>query len=301
MVRILAVVAIAGLTALAQDPVAPPPPPPPPHDVMFGAVGGGIGEGMAGPIAMKMISGEMAFDVKPISGAPYTAQATTETVQTLADGNRIRHTTTAMVARDSQGRTRREQSFDFVPLAGQAQPQKVVFIHDPVAQTSYVLNPDHTAQKMPFLTQQKMPFVTQMSQSVSGGASTRVMIATSVAPDRSQFSDKTGESSTEQLGQQMMEGVQAQGKRITTVIPAGAIGNEQPLTEVTETWYSPELQTLVSSTRTDPRTGTTTYKLTNIQRSEPPADLFQVPSDYTVNEMPKEGQQFIYRQVQTSK
>src|SRR5579871_2818588 len=152
MIRLLAVVAIAGLTALAQDPVAPPPPPPPPHDVMFGAIGGGIGEGMAGPVAMKVISGEMAFDVKPISGAPYSAQATTETVQTLADGNHIRHTTTAMVARDSQGRTRREQSFDFVPLSGAEQKQKTVFIHDPVAQTSYVLNPDHTAQKMPFVT-----------------------------------------------------------------------------------------------------------------------------------------------------
>jgi hypothetical protein len=41
---------------------------------------------------------------------------------------------------------------------------------------------------------------------------------------------------------------------------------------------------VVKSTRTDPRFGTTTYTLTNVQRQEPAATLFTVPSDYTVRQ-----------------
>jgi len=80
-----------------------------------------------------------------------------------------------------------------------------------------------------------------------------------------------------------MEGVSAEGTRTTITIPAGQIGNEQPIVTVTERWYSPELQVMVMNKRTDPRTGTTTYKLTNVNRSEPSPALFQVPADYTIN------------------
>jgi len=38
----------------------------------------------------------------------------------------------------------------------------------------------------------------------------------------------------------------------------------------------------LKSTRTDPRFGTTTYTVTNVQRTEPAATLFTVPADYTV-------------------
>ena len=51
---------------------------------------------------------------------------------------------------------------------------------------------------------------------------------------------------------------------------------------VSERWYSPDLQTVVKSTRSDPRFGTTTFSLTNIQKAEPAAALFTVPADYTV-------------------
>ena len=91
-------------------------------------------------------------------------------------------------------------------------------------------------------------------------------------------------SNTESLGKQTIEGVEAEGKRTTVTIPAGAVGNERPIEMVTETWYSPELQTTIMSKRSDPRTGETTFRLTNIRRGEPDASLFQVPSDYTVKE-----------------
>ncbi|MGH9802751.1 MAG: energy transducer TonB, partial [Blastocatellia bacterium] len=91
-------------------------------------------------------------------------------------------------------------------------------------------------------------------------------------------------SNTESLGKQTIEGVEAEGKRTVTTIPAGAIGNERSIEIVSETWYSPELQTTIMSKRNDPTSGETTYRLTNIRRGEPDASLFQVPSDYTVKE-----------------
>jgi len=90
----------------------------------------------------------------------------------------------------------------------------------------------------------------------------------------------------EQLGTQTIEGLAAEGTRVTFTIPAGKIGNERPIVTVNERWYSPELQTVVLSKNSDPRIGETTFKLTNIDRSEPNSSLFQVPADYTVEEGP---------------
>ena len=89
---------------------------------------------------------------------------------------------------------------------------------------------------------------------------------------------------TQELGKQLIEGVEAEGKRTTITIPAGEIGNERAIEVVSEQWYSPELQLVVMTRTSDPRSGETTYKLTNINRSEPAKTLFEVPSDYTVKD-----------------
>jgi hypothetical protein len=102
--------------------------------------------------------------------------------------------------------------------------------------------------------------------------------------------DKAGENrQSEPLGSQTIEGLEATGTRTTITIPAGAIGNERPIEVVSERWYSPELQVVVSSTHRDPRFGDNTYRLTGIQRAEPDKSLFEVPADYTVKEGPPEG------------
>jgi hypothetical protein len=88
----------------------------------------------------------------------------------------------------------------------------------------------------------------------------------------------------EHLGRQIVEGVEAEGTRSTTTIPAGQIGNELPLTIVSERWFSPELKVLILSRQTDPRFGETTYRLTNIVRAEPSPDLFEPPPEFTVVE-----------------
>jgi hypothetical protein len=97
--------------------------------------------------------------------------------------------------------------------------------------------------------------------------------------------EKTGVNlKREDLGTQTIAGVTAQGTRVTKTIPAGQIGNEKPITIVREVWYSNDLQTVVMSKRSDPWSGETIYSLTNIQRAEPDATLFAVPSDYSVTQ-----------------
>jgi len=88
----------------------------------------------------------------------------------------------------------------------------------------------------------------------------------------------------ESLGTQTINGVSAQGTRFTRTIPAGQIGNDKPITITREVWYSTDLQMVVQSKHSDPRFGDTSYSLTNIQRTEPPANLFTVPSDYTIEQ-----------------
>jgi hypothetical protein len=83
-----------------------------------------------------------------------------------------------------------------------------------------------------------------------------------------------------------MEGVAVEGKRVTRTIPAGQIGNTQPIEITSEVWISPDLQVTVMSKHSDPRFGETTYQLTGIQRAEPDHSLFEIPPGYAVKSMP---------------
>ena len=93
---------------------------------------------------------------------------------------------------------------------------------------------------------------------------------------------KTG--SGESLGKQVVEGVSAEGTREVTTIPAGDIGNDRPISITNESWYSDELQMMVSTKRSDPRSGDETFRVTNIRKGEPGAYLFQAPSGYQISE-----------------
>jgi hypothetical protein len=90
------------------------------------------------------------------------------------------------------------------------------------------------------------------------------------------------EAETEDLGEQVLEGVLARGTRQTHTIAAGAIGNELPIEIVNEQWYSPDLEAIVLRRSVDPRFGETTYRLINVDRSEPSPELFVVPQDYEI-------------------
>jgi hypothetical protein len=110
-------------------------------------------------------------------------------------------------------------------------------------------------------------------------ADTNVMTSVTVGGGEPGPDDKV-----EALPDQTLEGVLAHGKRTTSTIPAGTIGNDQPIVVTSETWYSPDLQTIVLSKRTDPRIGESVMSVTNIQRGEPSASLFQVPAGYTIKD-----------------
>jgi hypothetical protein len=304
---------------IAQGPGAPVPPLPPSVEVR-------------GDNVMFMAT-EMSFSGKLVKGAPYSAQAVTESVQALTDGNRIVRKNTAQVYRDAEGRTRREQTLGYIgpyiPAAGDA-PQ-TVFINDPVSGVNYILDPSaRTARKLPRM---EMRFKTEGGAAQGGtvtferhaappGAVEKIAIernynvrvrvpgpdaphapaappppgVTVTAPpigdgpqvEFFRYSSKA-DRKTEKLEARSFDGVQAEGSRTTTTLPAGEIGNEQPIQIVDERWYSPELQVVVMTRHSDPRYGETTYRLTNISRAEPAAALFQVPSDYTVKEVAGPG------------
>jgi hypothetical protein len=242
----------------------------------------------------------------PVQGAPYSATITNESIQTLADGTRIVQTTNGNVARDSQGRTRQDASLPTIGNLSASDAPHLVFIQDPVSQASYTLNlTDKTAQKMPaFPPRPALAPNMAVSESGSGGGKVLMQMSDSAAalgPPPGIMFQKTlilgdqGKVNTEDLGSQTMEAVQVTGVRTTRTIPEGEIGNDRPISVVTEVWTSPDLKTIVYSKRSDPRMGDQTFRLTNIERTEPDASLFTVPRDFKIVDGP---QNVIYRSNQ---
>lgn len=258
-------------------------------------------EGHPPPGDYIFLATEMSFGGPVVKGAPYSAQAVTESTQSLIDGNRIINRSTASVYRDSEGRTRREQTLKSMgPFARRGEPHQTIFISDPVAGTSYTLVPSaKIARKMPPLRLKMKskapkgePGTPGIKQEVKPG-DFEVHIGsdeliekkvTEVGVSMGWIDARNENARTEDLGKQNIEGVEAEGKRTTVTIPAGEIGNERAIEIVSERWYSPELQAIVMTRHSDPRFGENTYRLTNISRGEQARSLFEVPGDYTIKE-----------------
>jgi hypothetical protein len=259
---IMAAFVLAAGSAAAQD-----------QDVIFFRAGPlDPAEQARGVAAMRLETVEVMmaepFEMgEPVTDAPYSADVVTEIVQTLADGNRIERRTTSSVARDTQGRVRRAQRLAAI---GSILPQgdaEIVTINDPVARAHYRLD---VARKVAV---RSAPVFTKRIESPPFAA----------APIGAHVQVRRGDDSqTESLGTRQFDGVSAEGTRSTTTIPAGAIGNQAPILIVAERWYSPELRVVVASRRSDPRFGETVFRLENIVRLEPAAELFQVPTDFTI-------------------
>ena len=380
-----------GIGAFAQQRQAQeklPPPPPPEGEMRIMVAPGQTPEGdmpfkvaTVGPgdaVGFAFLSDEMRFTGPVVKGAPYSGEAVTESNQTLADGNRITHKSTALVYRDSEGRTRREQTLNNIgPFATNGDAPTVIFINDPVAGANYTLDPrTKTARKGgifnlrvgPPAERQGAPPPHDMmfgepppDAPMQGGLGAAVKRVEPVYPEAAKAAGAEGPVSVqiiideqgnvtsaravsgnpllqaaavdaarqwvfkpaggtgraakvsgsisfnfrldknseewppageprgpkpvrESLGTQNIEGVATEGTRVTITLPAGMVGNEQPINIVNESWFSSELHTLVMSKHSDPRFGETTYRLTNISRSEPAHSLFEVPADYTIKQ-----------------
>jgi hypothetical protein len=203
---------------------------------------------------LRFISSEMSFGGKVVRHIPYSAEMVTESTQMLSDGTKLTRRTTGMVYRDSEGRTRREQSGTTAgPFATSSDTQHLIFINDPVAGISSTIIPDSDTtltKAMPTVNNEEPPETEGSSES----------------------------STSESLGKEVIEGFVAEGTRTTILIPAGRIGNDKPIEIVHERWYSPELQTILLSKHSDPRWGETVYRLHNIDRSTPDSSLFSLPA-----------------------
>jgi hypothetical protein len=276
----------------------------------------------------RVQAARVAVESRVTRGAPYSAEAVTESVQMLADGNRIVSKNATRIFRDSEGRVRREQ------LNAAGTDVASITISDPVAGTTYLLDPlkreaHRNGAVFTITTDALAPALAGVGNTafiatrapeagvvVAGGERTRtvdvhpeskvrveaetlarvgsgdgVVVAARAPGDVSlaRFGmagvPVDGSNVTrEELGQQLVEGVTAVGTRTTTEIPAGAIGNEQPIKIVSEQWFSPDLQLLVLTKHSDPRLGDTTYRLSGIVRADPGPSLFELPPDYTIRE-----------------
>jgi hypothetical protein len=174
--------------------------------------------------------------------------------------------------RDSEGRTRIERSAN-MPGSDNADIPLMIEISDPVAHVHYTLNP---RRKVAYKRTMAVPGNRPALRPVPGAQPGK---------PRDIHESKRPEVKIEKLGSDTMEGLLVGGTRRTTTWPAGSMmGNDQPLTSVSETWMSPDLKIVVLSRVSDPRNGEHTQKLVNVSRAEPDPGLFQPSTDYTVME-----------------
>ena len=292
---------------------------------------------------MKISGENIRKTERIVKNAPFSTEAVSESVQILADGNRITRRSISRLYRDSEGRYRREDLPKQLGVPGAVidMPESILIL-DPIAGYRYQLNTKrNTARKSEFGAALKFDMDLDLQLKLEGMdkdlkvlarngvdqamvAAKRAAMAAQRAAIQEQraviqeqraeiqeervkqlaeidrqlaekgklAADLKGDiekrdkpnSQTESLGVQNIEGVDAEGSRTTTTIPAGSIGNEREIQVVYEKWYSKDLQVIVYSKHVDPRFGEQTYRLTNINRTEPPITLFSPPSDYQIVE-----------------
>jgi len=246
---------------------------------------------------------------KVVKGAPFSAEGISESVQVLADGNRITRSTTTKMFRDGEGRFRREGGGSMLTTAGGGTIgsgtftytpgfglMEAISIFDPVEGIRYILNPtDKTARRFDVknmltegavyvngqtLSPSVKAQVTTETDTVKKALETNAIAKANVVVMPNMVTGMMTGGKTESLGAKNIEGVETEGTRTVTTIAAGAIGNERPIEIVYERWYSKDLDLIVYSRHYDPRFGEQTYRLVNISRSEPDRSLFSVPNDY---------------------
>jgi hypothetical protein len=239
-----------------------------------------------------------------VRGAPYSGEGITTTTQTLADGTRIERTVRARFYRDGEGRTRREQTILGLGPLGESQTVTIV---DPVARVMYGLNPaTREGRRSPLPTPGLRPaFAPDGASARKGGPP----LPPPPPPPPSGYGDiaagappppppppppgggRRGRGERipnvpESLGTKQVDGLMVTGTKRAEVIPTGRIGNDRPIEITDERWESTDLKVLVLSRHHDPRTGDVEYRLTNVTRAEPPRELFQPPSDYSIVDAP---------------
>lgn len=254
--------------------------------VVLGQGGSGAASGSATgrPVGSISLAAPHAIPVA-VTGAPYSAEQIDERVQTLNDGTHIRQTQVhTKIYRDSQGRTRIERPL--IVLQNRQDWPLVTEITDPVAGVRYIVDPQnkvaHRVKAQSGVGYAVAPnewFLSRNRVAAPGPPSSPPHPAPAPAA-----AGARPETTEEKLGQEIIEGVPADGVRHTTTIPAGAEGNDRPFSITSEEWISPDLKIVVLRKQNDPRFGETIMKFVNISRDEPDPSLFQPPPDYRIVE-----------------
>jgi hypothetical protein len=203
-----------------------------------------------------------------VQSAPFSAVGIKETTQILSDGRTFVRGMVASIYRDSKGNTRYEWG-NSTKAEGAA---RGAIIYEAGTSAIYIL--DSRSGRIQELA-------------VPGGKAIspphQVKVLTPQSPPDN-ITQVVGET-IEPLGTKVVEGVKAEGVRVTTMIPATEMLNKQPAKAVYERWYSQELRRNVLIKSIDPRFGEATFRLINIDRSEPARELFQIPVESKPNQM----------------
>jgi len=229
----------------------------------------GGGSGVVSGSAGAFFSGP-----RKLQGLPYSADVITENTRVLADGNRIHQEMHGKQFRDSEGRTRSETEFPLMP--SQATPFQHISIDDPVQGIFINLDP---RTKTATIRHFSLPATQANRTNVLSGR-----LVQRKQPATAEGAESRDRVHSEDLGTMEIEGFSTHGTKHIRTIPAGKIGNEQPITNVDEVWVSPVLKIVLLEKHDDPQSGQRIMKLTNIQTNEPDPSLFQIPSDYTVKD-----------------
>jgi len=197
----------------------------------------------------------------PVIGKPFSGVETRETRQVLSDGTPINKKTVSKIFRDAEGRMRSDGGTH-------------AMLFDAPNLASYTINPKNCSK-----------------QTVREGST--IMIAATESGTSWSSQTKSGTPSKpnpgtviEDLGFQVINGISVKGMRQTLTIPAKTLGSDHDVKVVNERWYSDALGILIKSSNVDPRFGSTTYELSEINQSTPDPALFTPPTGCSEFQMP---------------
>jgi len=212
--------------------------------------------GPTGATVPDTVDGVENMYVPPTPHAPFSAKSVASLTRTLRDGSTSYFAFFSLLARDSSGRIYFENRRP-IPMSG-----------DPVARSYFIMIDcgEHT---------RTICYVATKTCRINSFR--RTTYAESQSRDEA---PPASSSESVSLGTDVIEALTVTGTRETTTIAVGAYGNHRPIITTKEAWHSPELDLDVSMTRTDPRSGTQTRKITEISRAEPDMQYFSIPADY---------------------
>jgi hypothetical protein len=212
----------------------------------------------------------------PIVGKPLSGTETFQRTRALADGTNLNNSGSGKFYRDGQGRMRSES-------------EQFVVVFDPVAGSFYTfMNAAKGYRQIAVPAEAAWSWI----GATNNGSGTSMSYDKNMGPGVGPAlpgGDGAEPPVTVALPPQTLNGIWATGTRITVNIPAGAAGNSKSVQIVREQWYSADLGVVVQSTTSDPRYGTSSYNLTDVQQGAPDAALFRVPEGYTLIPTPNAG------------